>query len=106
MLFPAKRRLQLKFFVHHCLYIEVSLLSFSKREFHLVACAFEKKLLSTYSRPFITSVDLENSGEHEISDLSTDLRLSTVYSLVPRATKQTRKKDKTEAAVFVVLKDV
>ena len=40
--FPQKRRLQPKFFVHHCLYAEVSLLSFSKREFHLAACAFEK----------------------------------------------------------------
>ena len=90
--FPQKRRLQPKFFVHHCLYAEVSLLSFSKREFHLAACAFEKTVsfrtqLSTYSRRFITSVEHENSGEHEISDLSTDLSLSlsTVYNLGPRA---------------------
>ena len=89
--FPQKRRLQPKFFVHHCLYAEVSLLSFSKREFHLAACAFEKTAsfrtqLSTYSRRFITSVEHENSGEHEISDLSTDLSLSlsTVYNLGPR----------------------
>ena len=86
--FPQKRRLQPKFFVHHCLYAEVSLLSFSKREFHLAACAFEKTAwfrtqLSTYSRRFITSVEHENSGEHEISDLSTDLSLSTVYNLGP-----------------------
>ena len=86
--FPQKRRLQPKFFVHHCLYAEVSLLSFSKREFHLAACAFEKPAsfrtqLSTYSRRFITSVEHENSGEHEISDLSTDLSLSTVYNLGP-----------------------
>ena len=88
--FPQKRRLQPKLFVHHCLYAEVSLLSFSKREFHLAACAFEKTAsfrtqLSTYSRRFITSVDHENSGEHEISDLSTDLSLSlsTVYNLGP-----------------------
>ena len=79
--FPQKRCLQLKFFVHHCLYAEVSL-SFSKREFHLAACAFEKTALfrtqlSMYSRRFITSV------EHEISDLSTDLSLSTVYNLGP-----------------------
>ena len=40
--FPQKRRLQPKFFVHHCLYAEVSLLPFLKREFHLAACAFEK----------------------------------------------------------------
>ena len=70
--FPQKRRLQPKFFVHHCLY----------------ACAFEKAAsfrtqLSTYSRRFITSVQHENSGEHEISDLSTDLSLSTVYNLGP-----------------------
>ena len=89
--FPQKRRLLPKFFVHHCLYAEVSLLSFSKREFHLAACAFEKPAsfrtqLSTYSRRFITSVEHENSGEHEISDLSTDLSLSlsTVYNLGPR----------------------
>ena len=88
--FPQKRRLQPKFFVHHCLYPEVSLLSFTKREFHLAACAFEKTAscrtqLSTYSRRFITSVEHENSGEHEISDLSTDLSLSlsTVYNLEP-----------------------
>ena len=86
--FPQKRRLQSKFFVHHCLYAEVSLLSFSKREFHFAACAFEKTAsfrtqLSTYSRRFITSVEHENSGEREISDLSTDLSLSlsTVYKL-------------------------
>ena len=38
-----------------------------------------------YSRRFITSVEHENSGEHEISDLSTDLSLSlsTVYNLGP-----------------------
>ena len=85
--FPQKRRLQPKFFVHHCLYAEVSLLSFSKREFHLAACVFEKTAsfrtqLSAYSRRFITSVEHENSGEHEISDLSTDLSLSlsTVYN--------------------------
>ena len=89
--FPQNRRLQPKFFVHHCLYAEVSLLSFSKREFHLAACAFEKTAsfrtqLSTYSRRFITPVEHENSGEHEISDLSTDLSLSlsTVYNLGPR----------------------
>ena len=88
--FPQKRCLQPKFFVHHCLYAEVSLLSFSKREFPLVACAFEKTTsfrtqLSTYSRHFITSVEHKNSGEHEISDLSTDLSLSlsTVYNLGP-----------------------
>ena len=74
--------------VHHCLYAEVSLLSFSKREFHLAACAFEKTAsfrtqLNTHSRRFITSVEHENSGEHEISDLSTNLslNLSTVYKL-------------------------
>ena len=67
---------------------EVSLLSFSKREFHLAARAFEKTAsfrtqLSTYSRRFKTAVEHENSGEHEISDLSTDLSLSlsTVYNL-------------------------
>ena len=89
--FPQKRRLQPKFFVHHCLYTEVSLLSFSKREFHLAACAFEKKTasfrtqLSTYSRRFITSVEHKDSGKHEISDLSIDLSLSlsTVYNLGP-----------------------
>ena len=87
-----KRRLQPKFFVHHCLHTEVCLLSFSKREFHLAACAFEKTAsfrtqLSTYSRRLITSVEHENSGEHEISDLSTDfsLSLSTVYNLGPWA---------------------
>ena len=91
--FPQKRRLQPKFFVHHCLYAEVSLLSFSKREFHLDVCAFEKTAscrtqLSTYSRCFITSVEHEYSGEHEISDLSTDLSLSlsTIYNLGPRST--------------------
>ena len=59
---------------------------------HLAACAFEKPAsfrtqLSTYSRRFITSVEHEYSGEHEISDLSTDLSLSlsTVYNLGPRA---------------------
>ena len=63
---------------------------FSKREFHLAACAFEKTAsfrtqLSTYSRRFITSVEHENSVEHEISDLSTylSLSLSTVYNLMP-----------------------
>ena len=64
---PQKRRLQLKFFVHHCFYTEVSLLSFSKIEFHLAACAFEKTAsfraqLSTYSRRCITSVEHVNSG--------------------------------------------
>ena len=89
--FPKRDACSLKFFVHHCLYAEVCLLSFSKREFHLAACAFEKPAsfrtqLSTYSRRFITSVEHENSGEHEISDLSTDLSLSlsTVYNLGPR----------------------
>ena len=88
--FPQKRRLQPKFFVHHCLYTEVSLLTFSKREFRLAVCAFEKTAsfrtqLSTYSRRFITSVQHENSGEHELSDLSKDLSLSlsTVYNLGP-----------------------
>ena len=75
--FPQKRRLKAKFFIHHYLYTEVSLLSFSKREFHLAACAFEKTAsfhaqaqLSTYCRRFITSVEHENSGERESSDLS------------------------------------
>ena len=83
-------RLKARFFVHHCLYTEISLLSFSEREFHLAACAFEKTAsfctqLSTYSRRFTTSVKHENSGEHEISDLSIDLSLilSTVYNLGP-----------------------
>ena len=76
------------FFIHHYLYTEVSLLSFSKRGFHLAACAFQKTAsfrtqLSTYSRIFITSVDHGNSGKHEISDLS--LSLNTVYILGPRS---------------------
>ena len=86
---PQKRRMKAKFFIHHYLYTEVSLLSFSKREFHLAACAFAKTAsfhtqLSTYSRCFITSGEHGNSGEHEISDLSTDLSLSTVYNFGPR----------------------
>ena len=63
---------------------------FQKREFHLAACVFEKTAsfrtqLSTCSRRFITSVEHDNSGEHEISDLSTDLSLSlsTDYNLRP-----------------------
>ena len=51
--FPQKRRLQPKFFVHHCLYAEVSLLSFSKREFHLAACAFEKNRVVSYSAEYV-----------------------------------------------------
>ena len=102
--FRQKSRLMATFFIHHYLYTEVSLLSFSKRGFHLAACAFQKTAsfrtqLSTYSRIFITSVDhvlkhihetlvsmksqLTNSGKHEISDLS--LSLNTVYILGPRS---------------------
>ena len=51
--FPQKRRLQLKFFVHHCFYTEVSLLSFSKRKFHLAACAFEKNCVVSYSVGYV-----------------------------------------------------
>ena len=52
---------------------------------HLKKTASFRTQLSTYSRRFITSVEHENSGEHEISDLSTDLSLSssTVYNLGP-----------------------
>ena len=59
----------------------------------MAACAFEKNCAVSYSaeyvlksRCFITSVEHENSGEHEISDLSTDLSLSlsTVDNLGPR----------------------
>ena len=88
--FPQNKCLQPNFFVHHCLYTEVRLLTFSIREFRLAACAFLKTAsfrtqLSTYSRRFITSVEHENSGEHESSVLSTDLSLSLskVYNIGP-----------------------
>ena len=76
-----KTSLPPKFIVYHCLYMEISLLSFPKREFHLAASAFEKKLsfraqLSTYSRRLIVSVEHENSDEHETSDLGTYVSLS------------------------------
>ena len=51
--FPQKRRLKVKFFIHHYLYTEVSLLSFSKREFHLAACAFEKNCVVSYSAEYV-----------------------------------------------------
>ena len=47
---------------------------------HLKKTALFRTQLSTYSRCFITSVEHENSGEHEISGLS----LSTVDNLGPR----------------------
>ena len=89
-LFITKQGLQPQFFVPHCLYTEVSLLSSSKGESPILAvCAFEKTAsfrtqLSTYGRRFITSVEHEISAGHEFSDLSTEvcLSLSTVYYLM------------------------
>ena len=87
--FPQKRRLLPKFFAHH---VCGSLCYLFQKEssiwplVHLKKTALFHTQLTTYSRRFITSVEHENSGEHEISDLSTDLSLSlsTVYNLGPR----------------------
>ena len=77
----------------------------------MAACAFEKTAsfrtqLSTYSRRFITSVEHENSGEHEISDLNTDLSLSlsTVYNLGPWLHPDCRQKmfKDTSVSLYVV----
>ena len=83
---------------------------------HLKKTASFRTQLSTYSRRFITSVEHENSGEHEISDLSTDLSLSssTVYNLGPwtmlmtsacfQVGRETSKRRQTETAQKLGLK--